>query len=41
MSLSIEHLLSKVVKEKLELKKGADVLEEVVKFCYLDDMISC
>ena len=41
MSLSIEHLLSKVVKEKLEFKKGEDVSEEVVKFCYLDDMISC
>ena len=27
--------------EKLEFKTGEDVLEEVEKFCYLDDMISC
>ena len=27
--------------EKLELKRGGDVLEEVQKFCYLGDMISC
>ena len=29
------------VEEKFEFKKGEDVLEEVVKFCYLGDMISC
>ena len=29
------------VKEKLEYKRGVDVLEEVEKFCYLVDMISC
>ena len=29
------------VVEKLELKTGEDVLEEVEKFCYLGDMISC
>ena len=29
------------VVEKLEFKTGEDVLEEVEKFCYLDDMISC
>ena len=29
------------VEEKLEFKGGEDVLEEVEKFCYLDDMISC
>ena len=28
------------VEEKLEFKKGEDVLE-VVKFCYLGDKISC
>ena len=27
--------------EKLEFKRGEDVLEEKEKFCYLDDMISC
>ena len=27
--------------EKLQFKRGEDVLEEVKKFCYLDDMISC
>ena len=27
--------------EKLEFKTGEDVLEEVEKFCYLGDMISC
>ena len=27
--------------EKLELKRGEDVLEKVEKFCYLGDMISC
>ena len=27
--------------EKLEFKRGEDVLEEVEKFCYLGDMISC
>ena len=30
-----------LVLEKLEFKTGEDVLEEVEKFCYLDDMISC
>ena len=29
------------VVEKLEFKTGEDVLEEVQKFCYLGDMISC
>ena len=29
------------VDEKLEFKRGEDVLEEVEKFCYLGDMISC
>ena len=29
------------VEEKLEFKRGEDVLEEVEKFCYLGDMISC
>ena len=27
--------------EKLEFKTGEDVLEEVEKFCYLGDMVSC
>ena len=26
---------------KLEFKRGGNVLEEVEKFCYLGDMISC
>ena len=30
-----------LVEEKLEFKRGEDVLEEVEKFCYLGDMISC
>ena len=29
------------VEEKLEFKRGEDVLEEVEKFCYMGDMISC
>ena len=29
------------VEEKFELKRGEDVLEEVEKFCYLDDTIIC
>ena len=29
------------VEEKLEFKRGEDVLGEVEKFCYLGDMISC
>ena len=29
------------VEEKLEFKRCEDVLEEVEKFCYLGDMISC
>ena len=29
------------VEEKLEFKRCEDVLEEVEKFCYLSDMISC
>ena len=29
------------VEDKLEFKRGEDVLEEVEKFCYLGDMISC
>ena len=29
------------VEEKLEFKRGEDVLEEVDKFCYLGGMISC
>ena len=30
-----------LVEEKLEFKRGEDVLEEVEEFCYLGDMISC
>ena len=30
-----------LVEEKLKFKRGEDVLEEVHKFCYLGDMISC
>ena len=30
-----------LVEEKLEFKRGEDVLEEVEKFCYLGVMISC
>ena len=29
------------VEKKLEFKRGEDVLEEMQKFCYLGDMISC
>ena len=29
------------VEEKLEFKRGEDVSEEVEKFCYMGDMISC
>ena len=29
------------VRKKLEFKRGEDVLEEVKRFCYLGDMISC
>ena len=29
------------VEEKLEFKRGENVLEKVKKFCYLGDMISC
>ena len=29
------------VEEKLEFKRGENVLEEVEKFCYLGDIISC
>ena len=29
------------VEEKLEFKRGEDVLEEMEKFCYLGDMIGC
>ena len=29
------------VEEKLGCKEGESALEEVEKFCYLDDMISC
>ena len=29
------------VEEKLEFKKGEDVLGEVEKFCFLDDIIIC
>ena len=29
------------VEERLEFKRGEDVLEEVEKFCYLGDMIGC
>ena len=29
------------VEERLEFKRGEDVLVEVEKFCYLSDMISC
>ena len=30
-----------LVEEKLEFKRGEDVLEELEKYCYLGDMISC
>ena len=30
-----------LVEEKLEFKRGEDVLEELEKFCHLCDMISC
>ena len=29
------------IEEKLEFKRGEDVIEEVEKFCYLGDMICC
>ena len=29
------------VEEKVEFKRGEDVLEEVERFCYLSDMITC
>ena len=29
------------LEEKLEFKRGEDILEKVEKFCYLGDMISC
>ena len=29
------------VEEKLEFKRGEDVLEKVEKFCYLGDMVIC
>ena len=29
------------VEEKLEFRRGKDVLEKVGKFCYLGDMITC
>ena len=29
------------VEKKLPIKRGEDVLEEVEKFCYLDDVIIC
>ena len=29
------------VEEQLEITRGEDVLEEVEKFCFLGDMISC
>ena len=29
------------VEEKLEFKRGEDVLEKVEKFCYLCDMVIC
>ena len=29
------------LEQKLEFKRGEDVLEKVEKFCYLGDMISC
>ena len=29
------------VEKKLEFKRGKDVLQEVEKFCYVGDMISC
>ena len=42
MSLSVEHLgYNCSGEEKFEFKMGEDVLEEVEKFCYLRDMISC
>ena len=39
MSLVLGHNCS--VEEKLECKKGEDVLGEVENVCYLGDMISC
>ena len=43
MSLSVEHVLVIIIRveEKLEFKRGEDVLEEVEKFCYLGNIISC
>ena len=35
----ISHICS--LKEKLEFKKGDNVLQEVEKFCYLGDLTSC
>ena len=39
MSLSVEHGHNCSV-EKLEFKRGEDILEKVEKFCYLGKMIS-
>ena len=39
MSLSVEHGHNCSV-EKLEFKRGKDILEKVEKFCYLGNMIS-
>ena len=39
--LSCQNVFNCSVEEKLEFKRGENVLEEVEKFCYLGDMISC
>ena len=39
MSLSVEHGQNCSV-EKLEFKRGEDILEKVEKICYLGNMIS-
>ena len=41
MSLSIVFLGHNCSVEKLEVERDEDVLEEMEKFCYLGDMISC
>ena len=41
MSLSIVFLGHNCSVEKLEVERDEDVLEEMEKFCYLSDMISC
>ena len=41
MSLSVERFGHNCSVEKLEFKWGEDIFEEVEKFCYLGDIISC